>query len=71
MRIAVVFDKWKLPIFQRHLEAAGVTFDSLSGTPVGTLGFCVTSDDSAAVAKIIRAANTEAATTKRGSPDAN
>lgn len=71
MKIGVVFDTWKLPIFKRHLEQSGFQFTPLNGIPAGSLGFCVVSDDQKLVEKIVRSANTEAATTKQGSPDAN
>lgn len=71
MKIAVVFDDWKLHIFKRHLAQSDLQFSPLSGIPAGTLGFCVVADDQKLVEKIVRAANTEAATTKQGSPDAN
>ena len=57
MNTAVVFDAWKLPIFQRHLEQSGLPHDPLTGIPSGTLGFCVHSDDAKAVEKIVRSAN--------------
>ena len=71
MKIAVVFDAWKLPIFERHLDQSNLQFSPLFGIPAGTLGFCVVADDQKLVEKIVRSANTEAVTTKQGSPDAN
>lgn len=71
MKVGVVIDPWKLPIFQRHLDAAGLTYEPLAGVPAGTLGLHVITDDPKFVENIVRAANAEAAATKKGSPDAN
>lgn len=70
MKVGIVFDPWKLPIFQRHLDAAGLAYEPLGGVPSGSLGLHVTTDDPKFVENIVRAANAEAAT-KRETPEAN
>jgi hypothetical protein len=71
MKVGIVFDSWKLPIFKRHLTEAGLAYVPLSGIPAGTLGLHVETDDTQALEKIVRAAQSEATTTMKGSPDAN
>lgn len=71
MKVGVVIDSWKLPIFLRHLSGAGLRHEEVGGLPVGTVGLCVFTDDPQAVARILQAAHIEAEDTQKGSPDAN
>lgn len=71
MKVGIVMDAWKLPIFQRHLDAAEISYARASDAPPGSIGLVVITDDPQRVAEIVTAANTEAAITKRGAPDAN
>jgi hypothetical protein len=62
--VAVVIDKWKLAIFERHLTAAGFTWVQHEG-PVGeTWLLKVETDEVDRLAGVSRAANTEAAMSK-------
>ena len=71
MNVGIVIDTWKLPIFHQHLTTAGLTYAKATDAPKGTIGLIVTTDTPEAIATIVRAANTEAAKTKKGHPDAN
>ena len=59
----IVIDAWKLDIFQRHLEKAGYVADVGPGLTPDTLLLRIQFDEeqSAAAAKVVRAANDEAA----------
>lgn len=64
-RAGIAIDSWKLAIFQRHLTAAGYTVEKRPGlTTPDTLMLQVMTDDLEALAKVVRAANTEAAVFK-------
>lgn len=71
MNYGIVIDAWKLPIFQRHLAAASIRYTTAIDAPPGTIGLVVVTDDPQLIAETVKAANAEAAITKRGSPDAN
>lgn len=58
---AVVIDKWKLPIFKRHLEDAGYKFDESVGLTEGTLPMLVKYELVYNLKPVIEAANTECA----------
>jgi hypothetical protein len=73
LKVGIVFDPWKVSIFRRHFNAAKIEYSPLGGIPEGTSGFCVEvePDQLKLVENVTRAANTEAASTNRGSPSAN
>lgn len=60
-KAAIAIDDWKLPIFKRHLEAAGYTFTQSVGFTPSTLLLAVAHDDLGALHGVVKAANTEAA----------
>jgi len=64
MKAAIAIDDWKLPIFDRHLSVAGYVFERGPGVTDDTLLLTVVTDDAAALEKVVRAANVEAATRK-------
>lgn len=65
MKAGIAIDGWKLPIFQRHLDAAGYQFEQHPGVTADTLTLTVITDSAADLEVVVRAANTEAAETKR------
>ena len=65
MKAAVVIDSWKLPIFDRLLKQNGYTFANAGGLLPGTLLLTVETDNGLALAKVISAAQAEAALTSR------
>lgn len=64
MKAAICIDDWKLPIFERHLKNSGYTHEEHPGVTADTLTLTVVTDDAKALEKVVRAANTEAATRK-------
>jgi len=58
-------DPWKLPIFKRHLDAAGYAFTS-NLLNKGIMVLLVDTEDIQALAKVVVAANAEAAQAKKG-----
>lgn len=62
MKAAIVIDDWKLPIFERRLVHAGYSYMKHPGVTNDTLTLSVITDDVKALAKVVRAANAEAAT---------
>lgn len=62
-KAAIAIDDWKLPIFERHLQQAGYTFTNAGGLTPKTLILTVRTDNLAALAEVVKAANTEAART--------
>ena len=66
MKVAgVVIDDWKLPIFHRHLGAAGYVYTQHPGITQGTLTLCVQYEWVSKLKPIIEAANEECANAKR------
>jgi hypothetical protein len=66
-KAAVVFDDWKLPIFKKHLDAAGYKYEeSVPFTP-DTLVLKVHYEWAHKLTPIIEAANRECAELKRKS----
>jgi hypothetical protein len=59
MIAGIVLDDWKLPIFKRHLDAAGFTYTEHPGLTAGTLILNVPFEDQSKLTPIVRAANTE------------
>lgn len=70
MKAGVVLDSWKLPIFKRHLDAAGREFSKFPGLTPDLVTLQVPYSDQAdrdALQDVLRAANTEAA--RMGAPN--
>lgn len=62
-RAGIAVDAWKVPIFERHLSTAGYTYSIVAGELFATItvdGVVIES-----LAKVIVAANAEAARTRR------
>lgn len=68
-KVGIVIDNWKLPIFERHLQQSGYSFEAPGGpdgfTP-GTMALTVQTPNIEALGEVIKAANEEAA--KTGAP---
>lgn len=64
-KAGVVIDAWKLPIFKKHLDAAGYTFTQKEGPTAKCLTLIVMYEWVAALKPVIEAANAECARTKR------
>ena len=60
---AIAIDKWKLPIFTRHLKQSGYLYDQMPGLTPDTYLLTVDTPNVAALAQVIKAANTEATET--------
>lgn len=58
----VVLDRWKLPIFKRHLDAAGFEYSEHPGVTSDTMLLKVKADFVATVQPIIEAAQRECRT---------
>jgi hypothetical protein len=71
MRVGVVLDAWKLPIFERRLAAEHVVYEKSPVLSNDTMALFIETSDPQKIQRIARAANDEAAITKKGSPDAN
>lgn len=56
---AVVIDRWKLPVFQKHLDATGYEYEQQSGTILGTVILQVKYEWVAKLQPVIEAANKE------------
>ena len=61
----VIIDDWKLPIFKRHLDAAGCSYTEAPGVTNDTLTLKVQYEWVADLQPIIEAANKECASAKR------
>lgn len=61
---AVAIDDWKLPVFKRHLDAAGYAYTEHPGITRGTLLLRVKYAWVGRLKPIIQAANDECRTTK-------
>lgn len=59
MKGAVVIDKWKLKIFERHLTLAGYSYKKAPSLTPDTLTLKVETDNLAALQKVITAAQLE------------
>lgn len=60
MKIAgVAIDAWKLPIFKKHLDAAGYSYTKHPGLTSDTLLLKIKTDRIATLQPIIEAANAE------------
>lgn len=63
MKAAIVIDRWKLPIFTRHLKEAGLSYEEVGPIARGALTLTVTTTNPQALAQIVLSANNEAAQT--------
>jgi hypothetical protein len=70
MKAAVVLDDWKLPIFKKHLDAAGFTYDKPVRFTKGTLTLKVHYEWVSQLQPIIEAAQRECAKVKASQSDA-
>jgi hypothetical protein len=61
----IAIDSWKLSIFERHLKQSGYAFEIIKGPTAESLFLKVTTDNTAALGGVCKAANTEAAMTGR------
>lgn len=64
MKAAIVIDKWKLPIFTRHLHDAGFAYEQVGGS--SELVLKVETTEGQRLAQVVLAANVECA--KKGKP---
>lgn len=64
---AIMIDDWKLPIFSRHLVAAGFHYEELPGLHRKALLLHIEHEDGTQqkMAQTVLAANTEAAKTRK------
>lgn len=62
MIAGVVIDGWKLPIFKRHLDAAGYEYTEHPGITPDTLTLKVTCESAHRLKPIVEAANAECRT---------
>ena len=65
-KAAVAIDNWKLPIFERHLQQAGYSFERTDGLTADAMILTVTTENLVALGEVVKAANTEA--TRTGAP---
>lgn len=61
-KFAIALDPWKFPIFKKHLEAAGFTFEKAED-PIMTV-LSVQTDKVAELAKVVQDAQNEARRSK-------
>ncbi len=66
-KAGIVVDDWKLPIFKRHLESSGYTFENAGMFVPGSLMLRVHTTNLVALCEVLKAASTEAART--GAPN--
>jgi hypothetical protein len=64
VKAGIAIDAWKLPIFERHLQQAGYSFENKGAFTDDTLILHVITDNQTALATVVKAANDEAARTK-------
>jgi len=67
MKIAIVADDWKEPIFRKHLDRAGYEYEffrSEDGPLKGTVTFKVVTDDPESLTGVVRTCQAEAAKKK-------
>ena len=65
-KAGIAIDAWKRPIFERRLREAGFSFTVVGELTKDTLALTVETNDMARLKIVVRAANTEAAVTKKG-----
>lgn len=62
-RAGIAIDKWKLPIFERHLSSKGYAFTLTAGVTADTHLLTVETENPLALAEVLRVACIEAAET--------
>lgn len=62
-KAGIVIDEWKLPIFKRHLEGSGYSFENAGHFTPDTLVLRVDTTNVVALGEVVKAANSEAAMT--------
>lgn len=67
-KAAVALDSWKLPIFERHLRAAGYTWGSAGALTDNSLVLTIQTTNLQALAQVVLKANQEAARTGKPTP---
>ncbi len=65
-KAAVVIDKWKLSIFDKHLRAAGYSYETLPGVTAGTHTLKVAYEWVAELKPVIEAAQAECVEVEKG-----
>jgi hypothetical protein len=65
MIAGIAIDDWKLPIFKRHLDAAGYSYTEHPGLTKDTLTLKVTCEWVHKLTPVVQAANDECAAVKR------
>lgn len=65
-KVGIAIEKWKLPIFSRHLKQAGYSYSDGAGVTEDTIMLYVHTDNPGALLQVTKAAVTEAA--KTGAP---
>jgi hypothetical protein len=64
LRAGIAIDEWKLPIFKRYLSGAEFEYTQTGGLAPGTLMLYVETLDLNRLARVVKAANAEAARSK-------
>lgn len=59
MRVGIAIDKWKLPIFAKHLATAGYSYAENAGVTDDTLILQVETDNLEALGYVVQAASDE------------
>lgn len=63
MKAGIVIDNWKFPIFERHLQRFGYSFEKADGLTKDTMLLSVITNNLEALGEVVKAANTEAGLT--------
>lgn len=58
-KVGIGIDKWKLPIFEKHLRRAGYTWDKTDGLAPDVWFLRVDTDDVDKLGVVVKAANDE------------
>lgn len=64
MKAAIALDKWKLPIFKKHLDKAGFKYTKHPGLTKDSVTLTVKTESISRLKPVVIAANSEAARTK-------
>lgn len=59
MKAGIVIDRWKLPIFTRHLKEAGFSYEEVGGLTADSLVLTVETDDRPKLQRVVVAATVE------------
>lgn len=65
MKAEVVLDDWKLPIFKKHLDKAGYTYEQFSGPTQGCITLSVETEFISTLQPVIEKCQTESAKRKK------